>query len=98
EELLMIETNARNDRDVLLHNVRRIEPPAEADFENRKAHSVTEIEKSHSCDQLEIRRRVKEILCRASRIFHFGKYTLQFVIRNFLCSDAYPLVQPHEMR
>src|SRR5437867_1760890 len=50
EELLMIETNARNDRNVLLHDVRRIEPPAEADFENGKAHPITEIEKSHSCD------------------------------------------------
>ena len=64
EKLLMIETDACDDRDILLDDIRCIETAAKADFQDRQLHTIAKVEERHSCDDLEVGRRVEQILRR----------------------------------
>ena len=55
----MIQTNARDDRDILLDDVGRIEPAPEADFENRELHAIAKVKERHRRHHFEIRGRVE---------------------------------------
>src|SRR5207245_4076455 len=47
QELLMIYANARDDRDVLIDDIRRIHPPSHTDFEAGEPHAIAKVGKFH---------------------------------------------------
>src|SRR5436190_241202 len=56
----MVETDAGNNGDVLVHDVGRIQTPAHSHFQNRELHAIAKVSERHGRRHFEISRRIKE--------------------------------------
>ncbi len=54
----MIDADTGDHGYVLLHDIRRIEPPAKPDFQDRELDTIAKVQKRHSRDQFEVCRRI----------------------------------------
>ncbi len=98
QELLMIQTNARDDRDILRDDIRRIQPSAETDFKNGELHAFAKVEKRHRRNKLKICRRIKQLFRRRCRVLDGCEDFVQLVIGNFPSTDRDAFIQPYQMR
>ena len=64
QKLLMIQANARDDRDVLIDDIRRIQPSSQTHFEDGEPDAIAKVEKSHRRNQLEGGRWIEQIFRR----------------------------------
>ena len=80
QKLLMVHSDARDYRNFLFHNVRRVEPAAKTHLENREFHAIAKIEKCHCRYHFKIRWWIEQILGGRGGAFDGAEDFVQIVI------------------